>query len=236
MTDSASPTDLQALLVALRLGDSFFPSGRYTLSHGLESFVRHHKVRDAAGLELLLEDFLTEAAGRSEAVAVASANRFAHLDDLHKMVEVDKLLYAMRLPSETSASATRTGRQLVISGRKMGCEGPFRRYAAEVDAGRTPGTHAVAFGALSASWGLTPLQATMVELYAYVSGLVGVALRTMRVTHIEGQIILRNLGPAFVSTAETAVMTDYEDMSAFAPLVEVMQMDHEREHLRLFAS
>jgi urease accessory protein len=32
--------DLLALLRALQLADSFFPSGLYTLSHGLESFVQ----------------------------------------------------------------------------------------------------------------------------------------------------------------------------------------------------
>lgn len=236
MADQPATSGALRLLSALQLGDSFFPSGRYTLSHGLESFVELGLVSTSEELEALVADYVTEAVGRSDAVAVAAANRAAAGGDVDLIVEVDSLLWVMKLPAESSASSTRTGLTLLRAGGHLAPGGVVERYADEVREGRSPGNHATVFGTVAAACGLDAHEAVLVELHACATGLLGAALRTMRLDHVEAQGILRRLGPLMAATAENAVTTDFQDMSAFSPMIEIMQMTHERSHLRLFAS
>ncbi|MGH8895810.1 MAG: urease accessory protein UreF [Egibacteraceae bacterium] len=227
---------LFSLLGVLQLADSFFPSGRYTLSHGLESFVQCGWVEDPADLEALIEEYLTAVVGGADAVAAAEAARCAAAADVATIVEIDRRLHSMKLAHEAAVSSVRTGRQLLATARGLCASPPLERYADRVSASQAPGNHAVALGVFGAAWGLTPAEAALVELYSFATGLLGAALRMLRLGHTQAQGILRRLGPSLDALAQQASCTSYEDMRAFAPAVEIMQMRHERADVRLFAS
>lgn len=228
--------ELSRLLAALQLGDSFFPAGRYTLSHGLEAFSQSGLVKDPSDVEALIGDYLVHAVGPSEAVAVASSNQAVTVGDMATVVEVDRLLFAIKLPAEASASSVRTGRQMLVAARRSGGTAAIEEYSRQVSELGAPGNHAVAFGVVSAAWGLSPVKAAAVELHAYLTGLLGAALRLVRMGHDDAQGILVRLRSTVAETASKAAATDYLEMSAFAPVIEIMQMRHEDSHLRLFAS
>jgi urease accessory protein len=224
------------LLAVLQLADSFFPSGRFTLSHGLESFGQAGLLPSAATLQPLVVDYLTEAVAPSEGVAVAEANRAAARGDFERLVDIDQLLFALKLPAEASASSTRTGRQLLVTAVRIGVHPILSAYDMAVKEGLAPGCHAVVFGVVTAVWGLSPLQAVVVELYTYAANLLGAALRTVRLDHVQAQEIIMRVRPAIADAAAMAARTDFKDMSAFAPTIESMQMLHQHAHVRLFAS
>lgn len=227
-------TDLTSLLGALQLADSFFPSGLYTLSHGLESFVQRGWVERPEQLEVLIEDYLAAVVGSADAVAAAEAARFAA--DVTTVAEIDRRLYSTKLAHEAAASSVRTGRQLLTTARGLCSDPPLERYAEQVERGQAPGTYAVALGVFGAAWGLPPVQVALVELYSLTTRLLGAALRTMRIGHTQVQGILRRLGPVIGDLAQQAAHTSYEDLWASAPAIEIMQMRHERAEVRLFAS
>ena len=115
MDEVASIRALPVLLSALQLGDSFFPSGRYTLSSGLESFAEAGLLTDVTDLEAVLSDFVV-LASRSEAVAAAQATIAAASQNVSTLIDIDQLLLAMRLPAEASAVASvRTGHQVLMT-------------------------------------------------------------------------------------------------------------------------
>lgn len=60
----------QRLLAALQLADSFFPSGLYTQSHNLESFVMSGAV-SAEQIARLLTSYLRHTAGPGDALGRA---------------------------------------------------------------------------------------------------------------------------------------------------------------------
>lgn len=228
-----SPT---ALLSTLQFADSLFPSGRYTLSHGLEMFVETKRVRDAETLEQVARDYVIELVGRCEAVAVATSNQAAAAGDLETVLAVDALLHAMRLPSEVSSSSVRSGRQLIATAQRLVNDDTLERFAGLVKAEEAVGGHAVVFGITSAALGIDPRTAVLAELYAYTAALIGAALRLIRLDHVEAQAIMLRLQEAIVVAADRALCTSFEDMEAFAPMVDIMQMQHERSRMRLFAS
>ncbi|SDB95283.1 urease accessory protein [Raineyella antarctica] len=227
----------ESFLGALQLADSLFPSGRYTLSHGLEMCVESGLVHDAGTLEQVVIDYLSESVATCEAVAVATAVRATGSGDLATLVDLDRLVHAMRLPWEVSSSSVRTGRQLVATGKRLAPDSTvLPAFGAAIDDGRAVGSHAVVLGIVSAAFRIDAHTAVLGELYAYTAALLGAALRLMRLDHLEAQVILRRIQPAIVRSADLALRMPYQDMRAFAPTIDIMQMRHERSRMRLFAS
>jgi urease accessory protein len=94
MSDAPSGTGgLEVLLAQLQLTDSGFPSGLYTLSHGLEG---HAQLGLAAPDDLrgLVSD-LVRAAGTADAAALALAHRAVTGGDWDLLVETDRRLHAL---------------------------------------------------------------------------------------------------------------------------------------------
>jgi urease accessory protein len=236
MPEPAGLLDALSFLGALQLADSFFPSGRYTLSHGLESFVQLGWVCAADDLQSVLEDYVVGVIGTADAVATAEATRAASRGDMATVVAVDEQLRSTKLPHETALSSRRTGRGLVRLAVLLSEDRAVREYADLVEADRAPGNYATAVGVLAAAWGLCPIQAALVELYSFVAGFLGAALRTLRLDHVLAQQFLHELRPLLAQVAGEAAGTPYTEIRSFAPAVDVMQMRHERASVRLFAS
>lgn len=236
MAEEPQARDLFALLGAFQLADGLFPSGRYTLSHGLESFVQSAWVALPDQLEALLEDYLTAVVSRADAVAAAEAARFAAAGNFVTIVEIDRRLRSTKLAHEAAVSSVRTGRSLLTVARAL-CDYPVLEwYADQVNADQAPGNYAVVLGVFGAAWGLCPVQVALVELYSFTAGLLGAALRMLRLGHIETQQMLHRLKPLLGALAHQAACTGYEELYTFAPAIDIMQMRHERATVRLFTS
>jgi urease accessory protein len=225
-----------SLLGTLQLSDSLFPSGRYTLSHGLEMFVESGRVHDEASLRLVIHDYLLQSLARCEAVAVASAWQAATDDDLETLIDIDRHLHALRLPAEASAASVRTGNQFIRTALQLVDNDLLRRFQGEVEAGRTIGGHATVIGMVTVAWGIDQTTAVLSELYAYTAALVSAALRLIRLDHVHAQSMVLQLHADMEAACEVAVETPYQDMQAFAPMIDIMQMQHERSRMRMFAS
>lgn len=230
------PQTAQSLLGTLQLSDSLFPSGRYTLSHGLEMFVESGRVHDAASLEAVVSDYLVHSLGRCEAVAVAAAWKAAADDDLATAVDIDRHLHALRLPQEASSASVRTGRQFIRTAQRL-LDSPFlTAFESAVEQGRAVGSHAAVVGIVSHAWGIDRRTAVLSELYAYTAALISAALRLMRLDHVHAQEIMLRLHQEMTAACDATMDTPYQDMHAFAPMIDVMQMQHERSRMRMFAS
>lgn len=68
--------DLASLLVSLQLSDSAFPSGLYTMPHGLEGF-RQAGLVEQGQVEDLLRGLLLHLVGPGDATALARAHEAA---------------------------------------------------------------------------------------------------------------------------------------------------------------
>lgn len=133
----AAGTPVRALLVSLQLTDSAFPSGFYTLSHGLEGYAQAKAVTPE-GVPGLLADLLRHSVGPSDATALALAHRAALAGDWEALAETDRRLNAAKLNEGLRRAATRTGRQLLDMARECVGGEPLERYAELVAAKRAP--------------------------------------------------------------------------------------------------
>ena len=228
--------DDRGLFTALQLADGTFPSGRYTLSHGLESFIQEQRVQRPEQLQHLLEDYIVLVVASTDAVATAAAARAVQHGDLPTLVDADLLLFSVKSAHEAATSSCRTGHGLLRLACELSNDRMLAGYAGRVRSDTAPGNYAVAFGVLAAAWGLPPSRAAAVELYSFAAALLGVALRIFSVDHTFAQRTLHALAPLVHQAGEQAAATDYRDIGAFAPVIDIMQMHHEQAYVRLFGS
>ncbi|MFJ9771395.1 urease accessory protein UreF [Kitasatospora sp. NPDC101157] len=233
----SSPTGdgLDALLVSLQLTDSAFPSGFYTLSHGLEGYAQAKAVTPDTVPELLA-DLLRHSVGPSDATALALAHRAASESDWESLVEIDQRLHATKLNRELRLAATRTGRQLLDIARESVGGEPLERYAELVADKRAPGCQAVAAGVAYASAAVPVEQAVAGDLFAFCTSFVGAALRLRLTDHRRAQVVLRAAAPVIREVVAAALVRDSADLGGCVPIADAMSGRHERAEARLFAS
>lgn len=232
---------LMSLLSMLQLSDSGFPSGRYTLSYGLEAFAQSGESPTPIGpavLAALLRDTIRFGVAPSDGVALACAHRAIGPDgagDLAAVTRVDERLTAVKLARETREASMRTGRALSRTAVAFDVA-RFRDYAERVEKGLVPGNHAVVLGVLAAAAGVPCLDAVASELYAFSAGWVTAAVRLALVDHRTAQVLLHRVRPVTAAAAQRAIAGDVSRISSCTPLLDVLSMRHEQADLRLFAS
>ncbi|MFB6173696.1 MAG: urease accessory protein UreF [Halobacteriales archaeon] len=221
-------------LAALRLGDSFLPTGGDSLSYGLEQLVADDRVADAADLRRLLAVRLRHQVGPGDAVAVGAAHAAAA--DLEQVARIDRRIAALTIAPEFREGSERAGRRLLDVADGTADDPRPGEYAGMVDAGEAPGTHAAVFGLVAAVEGLPREGATAAFVHAFVTGQLAAAQRLLRIGHTDVQDVLADLRPAMAAAVEEGTDRTAEEMAAFTPLLDVASARHEHADRRLFAN
>jgi urease accessory protein len=228
--------DSEALLVALQLGDSLFPSGAFAQSNGLETLVADGEVRTAADLSALLRTHLRHRLARADLPAMLAAHAAAAAGDLDTVLEADRLLAAVRMAREERTASARVGARIAAEAARLEPCPVLAAYAAAVACAETPGSAAVALALAARAMGLDAAGAALVACHSTATGLVSAAMRLGRIGHGEAQAILRDCRADIATAVETARRRDWRDPRPGAPQLDIAGARHERATARLFAS
>ncbi len=228
--DPAAPLALAGLL---QLVDSGFPSGAFTLSHGLETLVGAGVVRDVSGLVTLIETQLVSRLARADLPATLAAAAGAPLEML---IRIDRVLLATKLADEERAGSCRVGRRLLAETRHLEPETRLDAFAAAVDAGRTPGTGAVALGLAAVAFGVAARDVAIGAASSFAMGQAMAAVRLGLVGHRDAQLAIRRSATVIGRAVDIAQRQDPLDPRPCAPAVDVALARHEVSGTRMFAS
>jgi urease accessory protein len=225
----------EAFLASLQLADSFFPSGGYTLSHGLESYAEAGLL-DVASLTATAAGLIRSSIGPSDAVGLALTCRAAAQGDLDAIAEIDRRLTAVKLAREPRQASMRLGRQMLAMARDVFDDEVAGSYLARVRADDLPGNQAVAMGILKTGFGIPVREAVAAELYAFAASCAGAALRMTLIDHRQAQRVIRDLAPVVIAATDDALTRTVGEIGGSAPFAELMAMRHETAEIRLFAT
>ena len=225
-----------SLLTAMQLADSFFPSGMYAHSHGLEGMVSRGLVTSAGQVAGFLANQFAWSIFPSDGVALLEAYRATDCGDLSRVTEIDRLLLAMKLPAELRAASTQFGRRVLVETESWVSGDVRREYGRQVFRGLAPGNGSVALGVTGCDLGLGCEATLMVFCHSHAVSVLGAAVRLLPLTHTEAQSILRNLNPLLDRLTREYWGYAWQDLTAFTPELDLVSMGHESDELRLFAS
>jgi urease accessory protein len=227
-----SAGELEPLLVALQLGDSFFPSGATSHSWGLEGLSTDGEVAGASGVADFLAGQLEGRWATCDRVALLAAHAAAA--DLDAVAALDHLVEHSTPVAGWRSSGRRSGRALLATHASLGTP-RAAAYSAMVARDEAPGQASVVQGLLAAGAGLGGHEAAALSGYGVAVTIAGAALRLGLIGHLDAQRILAAQRERIARlAAEPAVSV--AQMSAWVPAAEIAAMRHEVRKGRLFAS
>lgn len=236
MTDNMG----RRFLAALQLADSFFPSGMYAHSQGLESMASRRLVTGADDVERYLRNLLVWSVLPSDGVALLNANGAALGNDVTTVVDIDWHLQAMKLPEEMRMASCHAGRRVLDESVPLTFDSdgaaPCTVYRRMVVGGDAPGTGAVALGVVSAAVGIERESALLMFCHSFAVGVLGAAQRLLPLTHSQAQMILRRLHEPVTELADDLSGRPWHGMTSFTPQADIASMLHEHDDIRMFAS
>ena len=230
-------SDAKAFLSALQLADSFFPTGMYAHSHGLEPMVSRGLVATVDDVASFLSDQFAWSVVPGDGVALLNAHAAAAARDLDLIVGIDRLLWSLKLPAELRSASAQLGRRL-MSETASALE-HHRIHAAYTERtlhNQTPGNGAVALGVVAQVRGIPAENALLVFCHSHAVSALGVAMRLLPLSHSNAQEILERLQGKLPGMIAQVRDVSWDDMTTFTPALDIWSMAHETDDLRLFAS
>ena len=225
----------RSLLTGLRFVDSFFPSGGYAFSSGLEAAVQGGAVQNAEQLSRYVVEFLTTGMGEREAVAVGLAHEAYVSGSLEIAIKADRELEAMKLGLESRTASRQMGRQVIrLAADQQARHSLIEDYLAAVETERTPGHLAVSFGLTLAATGWSKEDAIAAFLYQAATGFVAAAMKLMPLGQREGQRLLESWTEVIERISHNAAHRQV--LQSWSPVQDIYAMKHSRLESRLFRS
>ena len=220
----------------LQLSDSFFPSGLYTTSSGLEAL--YHSTRRITNIDDLhdfIKVYLEHQIGPTDCVALGNSYEQVHRKDLKTLIEVDSLVYSMKLIEEVRNASVRSGTQILRCVSSFITDNDIlNNYQIEITEKRASGIYPVAFAVASNALSIPRLKAALMMLYGFSVSMVGAALRLGVLDHFDGQKIIHMLKPAILESIRKNINRPLTSMRQFAPEIDLIQISHERMSSRMF--
>jgi urease accessory protein len=224
-----------SLLNGLRFVDSFFPSGGYAFSSGLEAAAQGGAVRNAEELSRYVVESLRTGIGEREAVAVGLAHEAYVSGSLEIAFKVDRELEAMKLGCESRIASRQMGRQVIrLAADQLTRQPLIEDYCAAVEAERTPGHLAVSFGLTLVAAGWSKEASIASFLYQTATGFVAAAMKLMPLGQREGQRLLESWTEVIERISQKAA--DQQVLQSWSPIQDIYAMRHSRLESRLFRS
>jgi urease accessory protein len=221
------------LMRILQFGDSTLPVGAFSFSNGFESAVQTGLVHDLDTLRQFVQT-ATEQAATGDGVAVLAAHRGALAEDFARVVEADRAVFHRKLNEEMRTMTVRMGRKLAELTVHVLAAPEVSDWLVAIKQGKTPGTYPVAQALVFAALGLAEQDAFAVHQYGVASMMLGAALRLMKVNYLDTQAILFEVNSAAGSAYERVKEATLEDMSAFAPVLDILAAVHVKSTVRMF--
>ena len=221
----------------LQLSDSFFPTGMYTMSNGLEALFYDNRKAIANPMDLLnlLKVYVENQIGPADCTALGAAYERIVKRNFSGVIEVDNIIYSMKLIEEIRNASSRSGTQLLRCVGSFVTDHPILNdYLKAISSKRATGVFPVALAVSAHSLGIPRNKAALIMLYGFTVSMVGAALRLGMLQHFDGQMIIHQLRNTLVRTIRSNIDRPLTGIWQFAPGVDLIQISHEKMLSKMF--
>jgi len=222
-------TDTDALLLALQMGDSAFPSGGFAFSWGLETLVERGVITGRDDVAVFAR---AQCRSRWATADRVFLNRALEAQNVYELSLIDREVEAMTLPAELRAGSKRAGRALLRAHATFGHRtvSEYRRaVAGETALGHLAVAQAVSWKA--AGLGRADIEA--MSVFGLLSGIAQAAIRLAILGPLDAQSLTAELRSDLLKILDDSPPTSPH---AFTPAAEIAVMQHETAQGRLFAN
>jgi urease accessory protein len=224
------------LYALLQIADSLFPSGAFAHSYGLEGLLQHGDPMDGAAIQAMVAEIWTAHYLRSDGLLGLHAHRAMAAGDLGQVCDADRRLHAMKLARELREASRSTGRSFLAEASGVFPSPHLAALRALVEAGTSPGHHAIVFQATAAALGVHEHESCIAWGYQVIAQMVAALLRLGVLGHRAATSVIATLQHSVEDGIRSVRELEVTDVASFAPRLEIASMRHERQYSRLFRS
>lgn len=232
----ATNTEAAWLVGLLQAGDSFYPTGSYSHSFGLEGLVQAGVVRDRATLRDFI--FLSALPALRHTDLPLAAHAWYAFGEANwpRLGELCALSSALKTAREARTASENIGRQRAELMATLRAHPLAQEFLRRATAENWP--HAAAISAALEGRVLgAPLAAVLAGIsYATLSSLLSAAMKILRLGQNASQSLLTEAlaaTPALIAAAET---TAFDNIGWFNPWLDIAAARHETADARMFIS
>jgi urease accessory protein len=226
--------DMSQDLGMMQMSDSFFPTGFYANSNGLESIFQNNKKITHLEVERIIETQLKQQIGPTDLIVMENALRFASAREFDKILELDMKINSIKNIREVREASKRSGIQLVRCVREFIKDEIIEEYLKFHQIGMISGAYPVSFGLCANALEISPQKAGLMFLYGFTVSVVGAASRMGITQHYQAQKIIHELKPLIAQIVSESLDKSTKEIWQFAPHLEILQMHHERMDSKMF--
>jgi urease accessory protein len=235
-SDPATSTEAAWIVGLLQAGDSFYPTGSYAHSFGLEGLVQEGVVHDRATLKDFFQLSVLPALSQAELPLAAHAWRAFGAKDWAAIAELSQLSSALKTSQEARKAAENIGRQraeLIATLRQHPLAIEYLKRAGKGEWPYSPAISAALEGRLLGA----PLPAVLGGVYyASVASILSAAMKLLRLGQNASQSLLTETlaeAPTLIATAEQVPVAD---IGWFNPWLDIAAARHAHADSRMFIS
>ncbi|AZU62898.1 urease accessory protein UreF [Neobacillus mesonae] len=226
----------EKILALFQLCDSNFPTGAFSHSYGLESYIQDNTVHNLETFSQWLQVYIHEQLIYSDGLAVLLTYEALEEENYDKVWKLDRLLTVQNLPRETREGGMRMGERMLELVQSLYETPVLSLYRERISKKQSFGHPAIVFTIAARYLGVSKTTTVLFYLYSVVSSIVQNAVRGIPLGQTAGQRVIRDVQPILVEAAQKIEQLDEEDFGIVSPGIELSQMRHERVNIRIFMS
>lgn len=222
----------------MQLADSFFPSGMFGLSNGLESLVKHDRIKNEQDVLNFIEQQIEFQLVPCDCIVFLIAMDAARNENIEELVEADNRFYSMRLIREVRNTSVRSGSQILNCVIQMTSNKNKSKIAKDfqkkIKSNETVGTYPVCLGITANLLGIPTESGIRMMLYSFSQSVIAAAIRLGILEHISGQKILTILSDKINNISTNIKKESLNNLWQLTPLTDIFQMIHEHNNSKMF--
>jgi urease accessory protein len=220
----------------LQAGDSFYPTGSYAHSFGLEGLVQAGVIRDRATLREFLLRSVLPSLRQAELPLAAQAWQAFGAGDWERVGELCRLSSALRAPRELRTASANIGRQRAELAAQLRMSPLAEDYIRRAAAEDWPFSAAVSAALEGRVLGAPQVAVLAGVYYASNASLLSAAMKILRLGQNAAQALLTEALQAAPAVITAAERVPFDEIGWFNPWLDIASARHEAADSRMFIS
>lgn len=224
------------ILSLFQLCDSAFPTGAFSHSYGLETYVQADKVHDQESFLHWLRVYVNEQLVYSDGLACRLVYEALEEGDFEKIWKLDRMLTMQNLPRETRDGTKMVGDRMLKLVNSLYEIPVLAEYGDRIKQNQSFGHPSIVFTVVGHHLGVPATTTILYYLYSAVVSLVQNAVRAIPLGQTAGQKTIQKFQEVLTEATAKVETMDEDDFGIASPGLELSQMQHEHVNVRIFMS